>query len=296
MYTLCEWHDFAVFQIRMSFGWKDTNGYVSATFKNGEWSLLEYHPKEKDNFTINIHISSSALHYGQSAFEGLKAYRQGDVLRCFRPEENHKRMQLSALASSMECPPLHLFLNAITVVLDRNKMCLHNEPSMYIRPLLFGSGQQLGLHESAEYTFLVFAVPVGNYYKEGIKPVPALIVDLDRAAPHGTGYAKLAGNYAPTLKPAREAKQQGYPITLYLDPHNHLTIEEFATSNFIAIKGNKLITPKSPSILQSITRLSICQVATTLGLTVEHREIPYTELKEFEAVGAVGTAGIVLFI
>ena len=277
----------------MSFGWKETNGYVSATFKNGGWSLLEYHPKEKDNFRINIHIASSGLHYGQAAFEGLKAYKQGNVLKCFRPVENHKRMQVSAIASSMQCPPLDLFLQAITVCLDRNKDCLKDEPSMYVRPLLFGSGAQLGLHESSEYTFIVFAIPVGNYYADGIKPVKALIVDLDRAAPNGTGFAKLAGNYAPTLKPAREAKEKSYPITLYLDPLKHQNIEEFATSNFIGIKGNTLVTPKSRSILQSITRLSICEIAEkSLGLKVEQREIPYKELNAFEAVGAVGTAGI----
>eukprot|EP00835_Amoeboradix_gromovi_P000679 NODE_25_length_35605_cov_0.353461.p11 type:complete len:279 gc:universal NODE_25_length_35605_cov_0.353461:30841-30005(-) len=277
----------------MSFGWKDTNGYVSAVFKNEKWSLLEYHAKEKDNFTMNIHIASSGLHYGQAAFEGLKAFKQGNVLRCFRPHENHKRMQLSAIASSMECPPIDLFLEAITVCLDRNKDCLKGEPSMYIRPLLFGSGAQLGLHESSEYTFLVFAIPVGNYYANGINPVRALIVDLDRAAPKGTGNAKLAGNYAPTLKPAREAKSKGYPITLYLDPLEKKNIEEFATSNFIGIKGNVLSTPASHSILQSITRLSICEIAEKMmGLTVQNRNIPYKELSEFEAVGAVGTAGI----
>ena len=276
----------------MSFTWKETNGYVMATYKNKEWSLLEYHPKEKDNFTMKINIGCSGLHYGQSVFEGLKAYRNGDVLRCFRPQENHKRMQVSAEASSMICPPLDLFLKAIEVCIDKNKDCLKEEPSMYIRPLLFGSGAQLGLHESHEYTFIVFSIPVGDYYPDGIKPVDADIVDMDRAAPRGTGHAKLAGNYAPTLKPAKEAKSNGSQITLYLDPLEHKYVEEFATSNFIGIKGNVLTTPSSKSILQSITRLSLCHIAQhKLNMTVEQRVIPYTELQEFEAVGAVGTAG-----
>eukprot|EP00834_Sanchytrium_tribonematis_P001518 NODE_38_length_35257_cov_0.939047.p12 type:complete len:282 gc:universal NODE_38_length_35257_cov_0.939047:8023-8868(+) len=278
----------------MSFKWDEQlqNGWVSSTFKDGKWSDIVYHKKEEEGFKMNINISCSGLHYGQSCFEGLKAFKNGNVLRLFRPQENHKRMMVSAEAASMECPPLQIFLDAITLCVEKNKECLGNLPSIYVRPLLFGSGAQLGLHESSEYTFLVFCVPVGNYYAKGITPVPALVVDMDRAAPRGTGNAKLAGNYAPTLKPARLAKEKDYPITLYLDPLHHEYIEEFATSNFIGIKGNTLITPKSRSILQSITRLSICEIAEKLlNFKVENRLIKFEELSQFEAVGAVGTAG-----
>src|SRR5690606_14354195 len=151
--------------------------------------------------------------------------------------------------------------------------------SMYIRPILFGSSAEIGLAPAAEYTFIVLVTPVGNYYAEGVKAIDAFVTeDFDRAAPRGVGNVKLAGNYAASLKPNRMGTERGFPLTLYLDPKQHKYIEEFATSNFIGITAdNRYVTPKSDSILPSITNKSLMTIAEDLGMTVEQRLVPCTE-------------------
>jgi branched-chain amino acid aminotransferase len=166
---------------------------------------------------------------------------------------------------------------------------------MYLRPLLIGTGPQIGVAPADEYTFLIMVMPVGSYYKGGIKPVRAVIFDeWDRAAPHGMGDVKVGGNYAAGIYAHEKAKREGWPVELYLDAATHRYIEEFATSNFAGIsKSGTYVTPDSPSILPSITNMSLKQCAKDLGIKVECRPVPYTELKKFDAVAALGTAVVI---
>jgi branched-chain amino acid aminotransferase len=241
------------------------------------------------------------LHYGQSCFEGLKAFchEDGEVY-VFRPDENAKRMQSSCRRTMMTELPTEKFLEAIQVVVKDNIAYVPPYGSggaLYIRPLLFGSGPRIGVQPSDEYTFLIMVIPVGDYYKGGLaSPVDALLIeDFDRAAPRGVGAVKVAGNYAADLLPNMLSKKKGYPIGLYLDAATQTCIEEFSTSNFVGIDNSqkKYVTPKSPSVLPSITNKSLMQIAEDEGLTVEQRDVPVKELSSFDEVLAVGTAVVV---
>ena len=167
--------------------------------------------------------------------------------------------------------------------------------SLYIRPLLVGTGPQIGVAPAKEYTFLIMVMPVGAYYKGGIKPVRAVIFDeWDRAAPHGMGDVKVGGNYAAGIFAHEKAKKEGWPVELYLDAKTHRFVEEFATSNFAAIsKAGAYVTPDSPSILPSVTNMSLKQCAKDLGIKVECRPVPYAEIRRFQAVAALGTAVVI---
>jgi branched-chain amino acid aminotransferase len=248
-----------------------------------------------------VHIGATALHYGQSCFEGLKAFchEDGNVY-VFRPDENAKRMQSSCARTMMAELSTERFLEAINTVVKDNIEYVPPYGSggaLYIRPLLFGSGPRIGLQPADEYTFLIMVIPVGDYYKGGLaSPVSALLIeDFDRAAPRGVGNVKVAGNYAADLLPNMLSKKKGFPIGLYLDAQTQSTIEEFSTSNFVGIDNTnkKYVTPKSPSVLPSITNKSLMAIAKDEGLTVEQRDIPVTELATFDEVLAVGTAVVV---
>ncbi|KAJ3335783.1 AP-1 complex subunit beta-1 [Gonapodya sp. JEL0774] len=257
---------------------------------------------------LNLHIAATGLHYGQSAFEGLKAYRMKDgKVRLFRPDKNAERMQISADAVCMVAPPPSLFLEACRRVIIDN---LDFVPpygtggSLYVRPLLFGSGPQIGLHEADEYTFLVLAIPVGEYYKGGVSgSVKALIRNkLDRAAPHGTGHAKLGGNYPAAIGPVNEAQKIGYQLLLFLDPASHTYVDEFSSSNFIALTApdadgrRTYVTTKSESILNSVTNRTLREIAEKkLGWKVDVRKVAFEEVKQgnFTEVGACGTAAVI---
>lgn len=248
-----------------------------------------------------MHIGATALHYGQACFEGLKAFchEDGNVY-CFRPEENAARMQSSCRRIVMPELPTDLFCDAVQkAVLDNIEYVppYGSNGALYIRPLLFGSGPRIGLQPAEEYTFLIMVIPVGEYYKGGLsKPVDALIINgYDRAAPQGVGSVKVAGNYAADLLPNMESKKSGFPIGLYLDAKTQTFVEEFSTSNFVGINNaQKLyVTPKSTSVLPSITNKSLMQIARDEGYTVEEREIPVEELETFDEVLAVGTAVVV---
>jgi branched-chain amino acid aminotransferase len=196
--------------------------------------------------------------------------------------------------------PTEKFLEGVKAVVKDNIEYVPpygSNGALYIRPLLFGSGPRIGLQPAGEYTFLIMVIPVGDYYKGGLsKPQNALIIqDYDRAAPKGVGAVKVAGNYAADLLPNMESKKKGYPIGLYLDAKTQSTIEEFSTSNFVGINNAKklYVTPKSPSVLPSITNKSLMQIARDEGYTVEEREIPVSELADFDEVLAVGTAVVV---
>jgi branched-chain amino acid aminotransferase len=251
--------------------------------------------------TINLHIGATALHYGQSCFEGLKAFaHEDDNVYIFRPDENAKRIKSSCERTMMPFLSAEQFLEAVNLAVRDNIEYVPpygSNGALYIRPLLFGSGPRIGLQPADEYTFIVMVLPVGDYYKGGLaKPVDGLIIeDFDRAAPRGVGNVKVAGNYAADLLPNMLSKKKGFPIGLYLDAQTHTKVEEFSTSNFVGIENaaKKYITPKSPSVLPSITNKSLMTIAADEGFTVEQRDILVEELQDFDEVIAVGTAVVV---
>ncbi len=278
----------------LPFGYVKTDFNVRAYFKNGKWSDLEI----SDSEFISIHMAATSLHYGQEAFEGLKAYMGKDgKIRLFRWEENAKRMMLSAKGLLMAEPDMELFKKACFEAVLKNKRFVPpygTGASLYIRPLLFGSGARVGVKPADEYMFMVFVTPVGPYFKEGFNPVGMMIArDFDRAAPKGTGRYKVGGNYAASLAAGELAHSQGYAASIFLDAHEKKYIDEAGPANFFGIKNNTYVTPKSESILASITNMSLCDLATDMGLTVERRPVPVTELETFDEVGACGTAAVI---
>lgn len=279
---------------KLPFGYYPTDYNVRCYFRNGEWGELEVHSSEY----IPIHMAATALHYGQQAFEGLKVYRGKDgKARLFRWEENAKRMQRSADGILMAPPPKELFEKAIFKAIKLNAKYIPpygTGSSLYLRPLLFGSGPQVGVKPAKEYMFMVFVSPVGPYFKEGFKPVSIeLVRDFDRAAPLGTGHIKVGGNYAASMYPAQRALDDGFASVLFLDALEKNYIDEAGPANFYGIKDKTYITPKSKSILPSITNMSLEQIAMDIGLKVERRRVPIDELDTFEEAGACGTAAII---
>jgi branched-chain amino acid aminotransferase len=278
----------------LPFGYHKTDYNVRCHFKDGKWGDIETSTSEY----LNVHMAATALHYGQQAFEGMKAYRGPDgKIRIFRWEENWKRMERSAHGILMEPIPKEKFKEAIFKAVKSNEQWLppHGTgAALYIRPLLFGSGAEIGVKPAREYTFVVFTTPVGPYFKEGFNPIKIAIVrDTDRTAPQGTGMYKVGGNYAASLKGVKKTKEAGYAQPLYLDAKEKKYIDEIGAANFFGIKDNTYITPKSDSILPSITNKSIMEMAPDMGLKVENRPVPVEELDEFEEVGACGTAAII---
>ncbi|NMD03354.1 MAG: branched-chain amino acid aminotransferase, partial [Bacteroidales bacterium] len=237
-------------------------------------------------------------HYGQEAFEGLKAYmcRDGKI-RLFRWEENAKRMMFSAEGIKMAPVPVDLFKDAVFKAVTLNKKFVPpygSGATLYIRPLLYGSGAEVGVKPATEYTFIVFVTPVGPYFKGGVKPVDMLICrDVDRAAPLGTGIFKVGGNYAASLRAQIAAKEGGYSTSIFLDAKEKKYIDECGPANFFGIKDNTYITPKSESILKSITNMSLITLAEKLGMKTERRRVPVEELSTFAEAGACGTAAVI---
>ncbi|MFH1762074.1 MAG: branched-chain amino acid aminotransferase [bacterium] len=283
---------------KLGFEYVQTSCHIRYHYKNGRWDkgiLI-------DSPFINLHISATSLHYGQQCFEGLKAFstRQNKIA-VFRPLENAKRLIQSAERLQMPYPSEKMFLQAISRVIKANADYMPpygTGASLYIRPLLIGTGPILGVKPSREYDFIVFVSPVGPYYKEGIKPVPALVIEeYDRTAPKGVGNIKAGGNYAASLLPHKIANNKNFPIVLYLDSKTHKYIDEFGTSNFIGItKKGDYLTPRSCSILKSITNTSLMQIARDYGMKVDQRPIRFDELSNFKEVGACGTAAVITAI
>lgn len=280
---------------KLTFAYQPTKSNIRFTYKDGKWG----EGRLVNDLNIDLHIAASSLHYGQACFEGLKAFTCKDgKVRVFRPDENAKRLEQSSQYMLGPDIPKELFVDAVKRVVKDN---IDYVPpykyggALYIRPLLIGTSPRIGIAPSDTYELIIMVIPVGPYYKGGITPVDALIMDnFDRAAPMGTGAVKVAGNYAAGLKPAKYAKDRGFPINLFLDAKTHQFIDEFGTSNFIAItQDGKYVTPKSPSVLPSITNKSLMQLAEDLGLTVEKRPIALSELAEFAEVGACGTAVVI---
>lgn len=278
----------------LPFGYVKTDYNVRCYYRNGKWGELEISSSE----IINLHMAASSLHYGQEAFEGMKAFRGKDgKVRIFRWEENAMRMESSANGVMMAVVPKELFLKAIVTAIKMNEQYIPpygTGASLYIRPLLIGTGARVGVKPADEYLFMVFVTPVGPYFKEGFKPVALQIArDYDRAAPKGTGRYKVGGNYAASLKAGELAHAEGYAAALFLDAREKKYIDEAGPANFFAIQGNKYITPKSESILQSITNKSLMDIARDMGMEVEVRPIEVSELATFDEVGACGTAAVI---
>jgi len=278
----------------LPFGYMKTDYNIRCVCKNGKWGKLEI----SDSEYINIHIAATGLHYGQEAFEGLKAYMGNDgKIRLFRWEENAKRLIASADGIKMTAFPVDMFREALFKVIHLNKKFVPpygSGATLYIRPLLFGSGAEVGVKPASEYTFLVFVTPVGPYFKDGIKPVNMLICrDVDRAAPLGTGIYKVGGNYAASMRAIIAARDGGYSNTIFLDAKEKKYIDECGPANFFGIRDNTYITPKSESILNSITNMSLIEIAINLGMKTERRQVPVEELSSFVETGACGTAAVI---
>lgn len=276
------------------FGYVKTDYNIRCYYKDGKWGQLEVSSSEM----VSIHMAATGLHYGQEAFEGLKAYRGKDgKVRLFRWEENWKRMNRSADGILMQPVPKEIFEAACMKVIELNNEYIPpygTGGSFYLRPLLFGSGPKVGVSPADEYLFMVFATPVGPYFKEGFKPVKMQIVrDFDRAAPMGTGHIKVGGNYAASLKAGQRAHHEGFAASIFADSKTKQFIDEAGPANFFGIKDGKYITPDSGSILPSITNMCLREIAQELGLVVERRHVAISEIPTFEEAGACGTAAVI---
>ncbi|MDR3326878.1 MAG: branched-chain amino acid aminotransferase [Prevotellaceae bacterium] len=276
------------------FGYVPTDCNIRCEYKNGEWGELTVHREA----TINLHISAAVLHYAQEAFEGLKAFRGVDgKVRIFRIEENAKRMQSSCNGIKMPKLPIDKFTEAVIRAVELNKDYIppyETGASLYIRPVIFGTTPLVGVRPAKDYEFIVFVTPVGPYFKGGFQTTPFMLSrQYDRAAPLGTGNIKVGGNYAAGLSASEKAHELGYSSAFYLDSKEKKYIDECSAANFFAIKGNTYITPKSDSVLPSITNVSLSKIAELLGMKVEKRHILVDELSEFDEAGACGTAAVI---
>lgn len=278
----------------LSFSYMKTDYNVRCYYRDGKWGELEVHSSDQ----VSIHMAATGLHYGQEAFEGLKAFKGKDgKTRIFRIEENAKRLRNSATGIMMAEIPEELFVNAVLKAVELNKRFIppyESGAALYIRPLLVGTGAKIGVSPTDEYLFMVFVMPVGPYFKEGFKPTNMMISrKYDRAAPLGTGHIKVGGNYAASLRAGHEAHSNGYSAVLFLDSKEKKYIDECGPANFFGIKENTYVTPESQSILPSITNMSLSQLAQDMGLKVERRPVPLEELGTFKEAGACGTAAVI---
>jgi branched-chain amino acid aminotransferase len=277
---------------------REVNGHVESHFSyssGATWSP----PRFVASPHISLHGMAPGLNYGQQAYEGMKAFRHADGrITLFRPQKNAQRMQRSAGFVSIPPVPEEHFLECVRLAVAANAEFVpphETGAAMYIRPLILGSSAQLGLSPPDEYLFVVFVMPTGVYH--GAHAVDALILeDFDRAAPEGTGSAKVGGNYAPVLRHSERARQGRFDITLHLDSKTRTEVDEFSTSAFIGVRKGPdgavtLVTPDSKNVIESVTAASICDIGIQLfGYKVEKRRIPYEEIHEFDEVMAAGTA------
>ena len=278
----------------LKFGYMPTDYNVRCYYRNGKWGEIEVSSSK----IINIHMAATALHYGQEAFEGMKAFRCPDgKIRAFRIKDNAERLQSTCRGILMPELPTELFEAMVKKVVKLNERFVppyESGASLYIRPLLIGTGAQVGVHPANEYLFVIFVSPVGPYFKGGFATNDYVIIrEYDRAAPLGTGRYKVGGNYAASLAANKMAHDAGYASEFYLDAKEKKYIDECGAANFFGIKDGKYITPKSSSILPSITNRSLQQLAKDLGMEVEVRPIPEEELSTFEEAGACGTAAVI---
>ena len=279
----------------LGFGYMPTEARYVCNYKDGAWG--EGFLTDDSNVVINE--CAGILQYCQEVFEGLKAYTtvNGDIVT-FRPDMNAERMIDSAARLEMPTFPKERFLEAVDAVVKANAAYVPpygSGATLYIRPYMFASGPVIGVKPAQEYQFRMFCTPVGPYFKGGAKPITICVSDFDRAAPHGTGHIKAGLNYAMSLHAHEYAHNNGFDENMFLDPATHTYVEETGGANFLFVtKDGKLVTPKSDSILPSITRRSLVEVAEKyLGLTVEHRPVPFTELEDFAECGLCGTAAVI---
>ncbi len=279
----------------LDFGYQKTDRRFVANFKGGKWD--EGVLTEDANVVINE--CAGVLQYSQSCFEGLKAYTTEDGRTVtFRPDLNAERMERSCSRLEMPVFPKEKFVEAVLKVVKANESWVPpygSGATLYIRPYMFGSNAVIGVKPADEYQFRILVTPVGPYFKGGVKPITVRISDLDRAAPHGTGDIKAGLNYAMSLHNIIDAHKNGFAENMYLDPATHTYIEETGGANILFVtKDGKLVTPKSESILPSITRRSLVTVAKDyLHITVEERKINKKELSSFEECGLCGTAAVI---
>ncbi len=271
-----------------------TRTVVLSHYKDGKWST----PESTETFSFTFDPFAQVFHYAISCFEGLKAFRQKDGrVAMFRPDQNVARLKRTADYLGMPCPSEEMFYQMCEDCIKGNMEFLPPYglgASMYLRPLLVGMHPQMQLVPYPEAIFAVMCAPVGSYYGAHLKSCAAVIPgDFDRAAPKGSGSYKIGANYAATFRPYKYAHEQGYAELLYLNSSTREYIDEFGSSNFFGIKGNKYVTPLSDSVLPSITNLTLQQVARDFGMEVEKRPVPLEELAEFEEAGGCGTAVVI---
>ena len=279
----------------LGFGYVKTDYRYVSNFKNGAWD--EGTLSTDDMVTISE--CACVLQYAQTVFEGMKAYTTEDGrIVVFRPDMNAKRFADSARRLEMPVFPKDRFVDAIVKLVEANADYVPpygSGATLYIRPYMFGTNAVIGVKPADEYQFRAFCTPVGPYFKGGVKPITIRVSDFDRAAPRGTGHIKAGLNYAMSLHAIMDAHRQGFDENMYLDPATRTKVEETGGANFLFVtKDNKVVTPKSDSILPSITRRSLVYVAKEyLGLEVEEREVYFDEVKDFAECGLCGTAAVI---
>ena len=279
----------------LGFGYVNTDYRFVSNFKNGAWDegVLTEDPM------VTINECAGVLQYAQTVFEGMKAYTTEDGrIVTFRPDLNAERMEASAKRLEMPVFPKERFIDAVVQTVKANKAYVPpygSGATLYVRPYQFGTNPVIGVKPADEYQFRVFTTPVGPYFKGGVKPLTIRVSDFDRAAPRGTGHIKAGLNYAMSMHAIVDAHNQGFDENMYLDPQTRTKVEETGGANFLFVtKDGKVVTPKSDSILPSITRRSLIQVAKDyLGLEAEEREIYLDEVQDFAECGLCGTAAVI---
>ena len=279
----------------LGFGYVNTDYRFVSNFKNGAWDegVLTEDPM------VTINECAGVLQYAQTVFEGMKAYTTEDGrIVTFRPDLNAERMEASAKRLEMPVFPKERFIDAVVQTVKANAAYVPpygSGATLYIRPYQFGTNPVIGVKPADEYQFRIFTTPVGPYFKGGVKPLTIRVSDFDRAAPRGTGHIKAGLNYAMSMHAIVDAHNQGFDENMYLDPQTRTKVEETGGANFLFVtKDGKVVTPKSDSILPSITRRSLIQVAKDyLGLEAEEREIYLDEVQDFAECGLCGTAAVI---
>ena len=277
----------------LGFNYHDLPYSFTAKFADGQWQAGELTEKS----TIELSEAAEVFHYGQEVFEGLKAYRRKDgKINLFRPELNAQRLATSAARLGMEPYPIDAFVESIKTIVKANEQFVppyESGATLYIRPFMIGTTRVVGVSPATEYTYHVYATPVGAYVN-GLVPAQYTVSEYDRAAHAGTGRAKTSGNYASSLIASAQAHKDGYADCLFLDPREHKYIDEFGGANFFGItKEGQFVTPKSASILPSITKRSLLEVAERQGLNPVERPIEFSEIDQFAEAGAMGTAAVI---
>lgn len=278
----------------LTFSYQPVSKRYVANYKDGKWGKGGL----TEDATVTLNECAGILQYCQEVFEGLKAYKTKDGrVVTFRPDLNAQRMYDSARRLEMPPVPKEMFLEAVDQVVAANVDWIppyESGGSLYLRPYLFATGPVIGVKPSDEYQFRLFATPVGSYFKNGIKPITLCVSDFDRAAPHGTGHIKAGLNYAMSLHAYITAHTKGFDENMFLDPATRTYVEETGGANFLFVtKTGTIVTPKSDSILPSITRRSLMHIAESLGYKTEQRPVKFDELGDFAECGLCGTAAVI---